>query len=73
MLEIKNIGKNFRKRIDKHVITCYNRIIERREKDVNLKEILEIIKDLLEILVLILTAHQLMKQKKKKSKSKRRK
>lgn len=38
-----------------------------------LKEILEIIKDLLEILVLILTAGQLMKQKKKKSKSKRRK
>lgn len=35
------------------------------------KDILEIIKDLLEILVLILTARQLMRNK-KKSKSKRR-
>lgn len=70
--------------LDKIPKKVYNKIIERRKQEINAKrwkgewemdstkDILEIIKDLIEILVLVLTARQLMKHKKsKKSKKKK--
>lgn len=51
----------------------YNKTIERRKKVMNtLHDLLEIAKDLLEIIVLILTAGKLIKKRKsKKSKKKK--
>lgn len=51
---------------------CYNINSEGGEKVNDIKDILEIIKDLLEILVLVLTARQLIRPK-KTNKSRRRK
>ena len=48
--------------------------MERRKKEMDtIHQVLEIAKDLLEIIVLILTAAQLVKKKKKSKKSKKKK
>ena len=56
--------------LDKHVNTCYNKTIERREEQMN-ESISEIIKDLSEAFLAIVTAICLIVKTKQESKSKR--
>ena len=74
----------FEKKIDNIPKRVYNKNIERRTKEISVKHwkgekmnkvdgILHIVKDLIEILVLSLTACQLIQQKKKKAKKSRKK